>query len=125
MTRVEPLRIGLPPGDGQRQQDVLLRRQGRDQVERLEDEADPVAAQQREVALLELRVISTPPRKTLNRRWEVEPGEAVHQRGLAGAGRPHDGGEFVGVDVDRHPAERDDLGIALAVDLGQAPRGSR
>ncbi len=42
---VEPLAVGLAPGDRQRQQDVLFGVQHRQQVERLEDEADPVAAQ--------------------------------------------------------------------------------
>ena len=37
---VEPLAVGLAPGDRQRQQDVLLGVQHRQQVERLEDEAD-------------------------------------------------------------------------------------
>ena len=45
---LEPTRVELAPGDRQRQGDVLRRRQGRQEVERLEDEADLVAAQLRE-----------------------------------------------------------------------------
>ena len=44
---VEPLLVGLAPGERARQRDVLERRQRRHQVERLEDEADAVAAQLR------------------------------------------------------------------------------
>ena len=46
--RVEPVLVGLAPGDGQRQQDVLLRGQRGQQVELLEDEADLVPAQGRQ-----------------------------------------------------------------------------
>ena len=46
---VEPRGVRAPPGDGRRQHDVLLRREGRHEVEGLEDEADPVAAQLGEV----------------------------------------------------------------------------
>jgi hypothetical protein len=42
---VVPLQIGLATGYRQRQQDVLLRAQGRHQVQRLEDEPDPVTSQ--------------------------------------------------------------------------------
>ena len=52
---VDPGLVALAPGDGQRQDDVLGRGQRRQQVERLEDEADLVAAQLREGAVLEAR----------------------------------------------------------------------
>ena len=45
MTVLEPGRVGLAAGDGQRQEHVLPRRQHRQQVEELKDEADVVAAQ--------------------------------------------------------------------------------
>ena len=44
-----------PAGNLHRHQDVLERRQRRDQVEELEDEADLLAAQPREAVLVELR----------------------------------------------------------------------
>ena len=50
---VEPGVVLLFAGDEERQQDVLFRRQGRDQVERLEDEADLLTAQQRQVLVVE------------------------------------------------------------------------
>ena len=36
----------------------------------------------------------------------VEAGEAVHQRGLARAGRAHDRGEAAALEADRHAVER-------------------
>ena len=55
--RVDPLRVGLAAGQVHRQRDVLGCRQGRQQVERLEDEADPVAAQQRELSVVQVRQV--------------------------------------------------------------------
>ena len=49
---LDPPVVGLRPGDRERQDEVLLRGEDRQEVERLEDEADLVAAQ-----LGELRVV--------------------------------------------------------------------
>jgi hypothetical protein len=49
------VRVLVGPGERQRQQDVLLRRQCRDQVVLLEDEAEAVTTQQREFGLVERR----------------------------------------------------------------------
>ena len=46
----------------------------------------------------------------------VEPGEQVHERRLAGAGRAHDRGELAGREADRDAAEGVHGGLALAVD---------
>ena len=48
---LEELRIGLLAGDRERQQDVLLGREHRQQVEELEDEADVLAAELRQVGV--------------------------------------------------------------------------
>ena len=48
---VEPALVGLAAGQRHRQGDVLDGVERRHQVERLEDEADPVAAQLRELVL--------------------------------------------------------------------------
>ena len=73
-----------------------LRGQRRQQVERLEDEADPVPAQPGELPVGQTR--SAPRRRSST--WpavgRVEPGQAVHQGGLARAGRAHDRGERAG-----------------------------
>ena len=52
---VEPRGVGLAAGEAGGQRDVLRRGERRDEVERLEDEPDPVAAQLGEPAVVELR----------------------------------------------------------------------
>ena len=52
----------------------------------------------------------------------VEPGHAVHERGLARARRAHDRGEAPVAEVDRHVVEGAHLGVARAVDLGGVQR---
>ena len=52
----------------------------------------------------------------------VEAGEDVHERGLAGPGRTHDGGELAATQVDVGAAQGVDGGVALAVALGDAAR---
>ena len=80
-------------GDGQREHDVLLRRQRRQQVERLEHEADVLAPQARQLAVLHVRDVHAGDRDGA-RAGRVEAGEQVHQRRLARARRAHDGGEL-------------------------------
>ena len=67
-------------------------------------------------------VISVPPSRASPDVAGSRPGEAVHQRRLARAGRAHDRGERPGGEVDVDPVERADGGLARAVDLGQAGR---
>ena len=50
---VQPCRVGLAAGELERQRDVLGRREHREQVEELEDEADVVAPQPRERRVVE------------------------------------------------------------------------
>ena len=112
--------VGRRPlaGDREREQDVLLRRQRREQVERLEHEADVRAAQSREVAVLHARdVLAGDPDGA--RGGRVEAGEQVHERRLAGARRAHDGRELAGGQVERDAAEGVDGGVAVAVRAGQ------
>jgi hypothetical protein len=52
--RLQPVAVGALATDAQRQRDVLLGREHREQVVGLEDEADGATAQQREVAIVEL-----------------------------------------------------------------------
>ena len=61
---VEPRGVGLAAGESGGECDVLRRGQCRDEVERLEDEPDPVAAQLREPAVVEL-VTSVSPMNTV------------------------------------------------------------
>src|SRR5436190_409359 len=53
----------------------------------------------------------------LARGHAVEAGDAVHQRGLAGTRRAHDGGEVSAGEVDGHTIEGAHGRVALAVDL--------
>ena len=79
---IEPCIVGVALGEGQRQRDVLERVERGHQVEGLEDEADLVAAQLRELAVLEApdldAVDGDAPRCRV-----VQAGEDVHQGRLA------------------------------------------
>ena len=105
---------GLPPGELERQHDVLGRREHREQVEELEDEADVVAAQHRQLRVVEAADVDAGDRDLARGRL-VEAGEDVHQRRLARARRAHDGGQAAGGDVDRDAAQGVDGRVALAV----------
>ena len=126
---VEPSRVGLAAGKRAGQGDVLGRGQRRHQVERLEDEADPVAAELRELAVVELRDVGVADQHGAGGEV-VEAGDAVHQRRLARAGRAHDGGEAAGAELDGDAVEGAHLALAAAVDLdgvehaGGGQRGS-
>jgi hypothetical protein len=86
-------------GDRQRQEDVLLGGQHRQQVEELEDEADVLAAQQRDAAVGQRADVLAADRHPAARR-PVEGGEDVHQRRLAGARRAHDGDQLGRVNLE-------------------------
>ena len=121
---VVPLGVGLAAGDRQREQDVLLGGERRDQVVGLEDEADLVAAQPGQRLVLELgEVLVADEHRALV--GGVERGAAVHQRRLAGPARPHHGGELAGRQVEGDVVEGDDARLARAVGLGQAHHARR
>lgn len=70
-----------PAREAKRKGDVLLRRERRDQVERLKGEADPLTAEQREAGLAErAQVDALDDDGSL--RGPVEPGRTVQQGGL-------------------------------------------
>ena len=85
-----PVRLRLAAGDLHRQEDVLLRREHRQEVEELEDEADVVAAQRRQPGVVEAGDLGVAD-PHLPAVGVVQPGEDVHERRLARARRPHDG----------------------------------
>ena len=118
---VEPLLVGLAAGDVQGQRDVLQRGQRRHQVERLEDEADAVAAQLGEPLVVERGQLGV---ADVDRAGGggVETGDTVHEGRLAGAGRPHDRGELAAGEVDGDAVEGADLRVAFAVDLARSRR---
>ena len=116
-----PLAVRLAAGEREREHDVLGRREHRQQVEELEDEADVLTPQEREVVVGELRDVLAGDRHAALGR-AVEAGEDVHQRRLAGARRAHDGGQLAGGDAEVDAAQRVDAGLALAVAADEAGR---
>ena len=122
---VEPLVVGGVARERHGQRDVLERRERRDEVERLEHEADLFATQQGEVAFGELGQILLADVDPAVAEV-VEAGHAVHERRLARAGRTHDGAELRLLELDRDSIEGTHLGVARSVVLGGAfsARGS-
>lgn len=111
-------------GQDERQCDVLLGRQRRDEVERLEDEADVLAAHQGTCGVAESadRVAGQP---DLSAGDLAESGDHVHQSGLARSGRAHDGGELLSVQVDRHVAQCVHRVGRITVGPGNVPQDDR
>ena len=111
-------------GDRERQRDVLGDVEQRDQVERLEDEAGPVAAQAGRLVVGQLADDLALEDDLAGRRL-VEPAEQLEERGLARARRAHQGDELAGLDRQRDAAQGLDAGSAERVGLGQrrGPRG--
>ena len=109
------------PAMRERQEHVLVGGQHRQQVEELEDEADVLAAQLRDLVVLQLPEARAGDRDVA-RRGAVERGEDVHQGRLAGARRAHDRGQLALRDVQVDAAEGVDGGLALAVAAGDLVR---
>ena len=121
---VEPGLVGLLAGDRERQDDVLLGVEHRQEVEELEDEADVLAPQLRQLRVVEPRDLGAGDLHRARGRL-VEAREDVHQGRLAGARRAHDRDELAGADVEVDAAERVDRGLALAVAARQLTRLDR
>ena len=101
----------------QRQLHVLARGEHRDQVEELEDEADVLGAEARELVLGQL--VQQPARDrdaALGR--PVEAREQVQERRLARARRPHQRHEAAALDRERDVLERVHLVGAAPIDPG-------
>ena len=110
--------VGLAAGDRERQHQVLLGGEDRQQVEELEDEAELVAAQLGQLAVVEAGDLDPVELDRAGGRL-VEPGEDVHQRRLAGAGGAHDRGEAVALEGGADPGQGVDRRVALAVATGK------
>ena len=119
---LEPLGVGLLAGDRQGQENVLLCREHRQQIEELENEADLVASQLRQLLVVEVGDLLTVDRDAALARL-VERGQGVHQCRLAGAGRAHDRRQARLFDLDADVAKRMDRCVALAVVAAEASRG--
>ena len=83
----------LPQVDALRQTQVAFHRQRREQVESLEDEADPPPSELRPLGVIELREI-VPLDAHASRRGRQEPAERVEEGRLPTARRTHDGHEL-------------------------------
>ena len=108
--------VGLAARDPHRQHDVLRGGHGREQVERLEDEPDPVTSQQRERLVVERGDLGVA-EVDLARGRAVEAGQQVQQRRLAGSRGTHDRGELTLGQADADVVERRDGRVAAAVEL--------
>src|SRR5439155_21279242 len=85
--------------------DVLERRQRRDQVELLEDEAERAQPQLCEGAVAERREVAAL-EEHLPARRAVERAEQLQQRRLPRAARPLERDELAGLDLERHVLDR-------------------
>ena len=110
----EELLVRLLAGERERQRHVLLGGQHREQVEELEDEADVLAPDLRDVLVAQLSEPGAGDRDVAVGR-AVERRQDVHQRRLAGARRAHDRRQLALLDVQRDAAKRVDRRVALAV----------
>src|SRR5207249_4445633 len=97
--------------------DVLLDREGREEVEALEDEANLAQAQVAAGVVRELGQVSPPDHYAPAIR-RIETGEKVEQRALAGSARPHDREELTArhleADVGQGRESRRAVSVALA-----------
>jgi hypothetical protein len=112
------------PGQAQRQGHVLRRGQRRDQVERLEDEADPGPAELGQGAFGEAAQRYAVDHH-LAAGGPVQPRRAVQQRRLPGAGGAHHRGEGGGRDPHVHPGQGGHRALPRAVRPDHGPQFDR
>ncbi len=120
---------GGPPGladpaavELEREADVLGRGERRDEVEVLEDHADPAATQRGEVGRAQRRGRLAVDLDAASGR-QVEGAREVEQGRLAAAAGAHDRDELTGLDGEAHAVEgahRGGSGAVDAVDVGHA-----
>ena len=120
----ERRRVGFLAGDGERQHDVVERRQRRHEVEGLEDEANPHSPQHGELTVVEAPELDVADVDG-SRGQPVESCEAMQQRRFAGAGRPHDGAELALAERNGDAVEGANHGVALAIFLDRIAGSSR
>src|SRR5262245_21372617 len=111
-------RVLAPPGDRERQADVLAHAEVRQQVEELEHVADRAPAQERLRAERELREVLAVELDRA-RAGLVEARDQVQERRLARAARPHHAHEGTGLEHEVEPAQDLERARGLAVGLDQ------
>src|SRR5215204_97685 len=115
---LEQLLVGMSARDSHRQGDVLLGGQDGHQVEELEDEAQLVAPQLGQAAVVQPGdLLAVDPHLAAGRM--VEPGEHMHQRRLPGAGWTDDRRQLAPGKRQRDIAESLDRGRPFAVLLAK------
>ena len=115
---LEPRRVGLLARDREREPDVLLGGQHRQQVEELEDEADVLAPELRQLGVASSVVISFPAIVTVPEVGLSSPARMCISVDLPDPDGAHDRGQLALLDVQRDAAQGVDGRLALAV----APR---
>src|SRR5438309_3178215 len=119
--RLQSLHRPRPPvlrsGVDQRHLHVMKRRGPRDEVEALEDETDLSVANGGELVVVEPRDFGAVEEVTTASR-HVEAADAVRERRLTRAARPHDGDELPFFDDEIDASQRMDLDLAHTVGLG-------
>ena len=109
-----------PTVEHQGQRDVLLGRQRRQQVEELEDDADPPATEDGHLVVAQARDRGAVDRHVARRRL-IESTHQVEQRAFRAAGT-HDGDELPPLDGERHVVQRPDPAAALVEEFGDVPQ---
>ena len=95
----------------------MERRSSGDQVERLEDEADLLVPDHRQLVVIELADIGAVEEVAACRR-HVQATDDVHESGLARAAGAHDGDELAFADMHVDTAQRLDVDLAHPIGLG-------
>src|SRR5690606_2472753 len=100
----------------QRQLDIVDDSQIRDQMKRLEDEAELAIANRRKAPVRKAaHVLAAEQDRAFGR--PIDEAEEVQQRALAAARRPHHGDELTGLDRDADVLQRNGFHAVRAVDL--------
>ena len=113
--------VDLLPVDQQRQGDVFLGGQRRQEVEKLEDETDVVAPDECCLPVVQDREAFAR-QGDLAGGGAIQPAEEVEQRRFAAARRPHDGYEFSFGDLEIQAGQRVDAHGAHLVLFAQTLR---
>ena len=104
----------------ERQHQIFLDSQQRNQIVELEDEADVPAAEARARLLVERREVRAVDDHA-PRRGPVDARDHVEQRRLAGAAAPDEHDDLAPRDRHRHVAQHLALGLAFAIGLADLP----
>src|SRR5208282_138667 len=118
---VEPRPVDFGAREVGRQGDVLFGRQGGDQVERLENETDPVPAHLRQPSVVEQPDLVLP-NGGASRRGRVQTCHTVHEGRLPRTRRAHHRSETTTFEHHVHAVKGTDRDVALPVYLGEVNR---